>query len=39
VRKEDYVQPWLRKMVRKNAYGVYFIFNYVGSYYISFTFS
>src|SRR5271157_2423652 len=26
VRKEDYVQPWLRKMLRKNAYGVYFIF-------------
>jgi hypothetical protein len=26
VRKEDYVQPYLRKMVRKNAYGVYFIF-------------
>src|SRR6516225_7915470 len=26
VRKEDYVQPWLRKMVGKNAYGVYFIF-------------
>ena len=26
VRKEDYVQPWLRKMVRRNAYGVYFIF-------------
>ena len=23
VRKEDYVQPWLRKMVRRNAYGVY----------------
>src|SRR5262249_50052151 len=23
VRKEDYVQPWLRKMVGKNAYGVY----------------
>src|SRR5215471_17357819 len=22
VRKEDYVQPWLRKMVGKNAYGV-----------------
>ena len=26
VRKEDYVQPHLRKMVRKNAYGVFFIF-------------
>ena len=26
VRKEDYVQPWLRKMVGKNAYGVYFVF-------------
>src|SRR6201993_610922 len=26
VRKEDYVQPWLRKMVRRNAYGVYFTF-------------
>jgi hypothetical protein len=26
VRKEDYVQPWLRKMVRRNAHGVYFIF-------------
>src|SRR6516225_8705990 len=26
VSKEDYVQPWLRKMVRRNAYGVYFIF-------------
>jgi len=26
VRKEDYVQPWLRRMVRNNAYGVYFIF-------------
>jgi hypothetical protein len=26
VRKEDYVQPYLRKMVRKNAYGVFFIF-------------
>jgi hypothetical protein len=26
VRKEDYVQPWLRKMVGKNAYGVYFLF-------------
>ena len=26
VRKVDYVQPWLRKMLRKNAYGVYFIF-------------
>ena len=39
VRKEDYVQPWLRKMVKKNAYGVFFIFNYVDSYYISFTYS
>jgi hypothetical protein len=27
VRKEDYVQPWLRKMVGKNAYGVYFVFS------------
>ena len=26
VRKEDYVQPWLRKMVKKNAFGVFFIF-------------
>jgi hypothetical protein len=26
VRKEDHVLPWLRRMVRKNAYGVYFIF-------------
>ena len=26
VRKEDYVQPWLRRMVRKDVYGVYFIF-------------
>src|SRR5262249_32904005 len=26
VRKEDYVQPWLRKLGRKNAYGVFFIF-------------
>src|SRR5438477_9857577 len=26
VRKEAYVRPWLRKMVRRNAYGVYFIF-------------
>jgi len=26
VRKEDYVRPWLRRMVNKNAYGVYFIF-------------
>jgi len=26
VRKEDHVQPWLRKMVKKNAYGVFFIF-------------
>src|SRR5262250_1697688 len=26
VRKEDYVQPWLRRMVRKNAYGVFFVF-------------
>src|SRR6516164_3127314 len=25
-RKEDYVQRWLRRMERKNAYGVYFIF-------------
>jgi hypothetical protein len=26
VRKEDYVLPWLRRMAKKNAYGVYFIF-------------
>ncbi len=26
VRKEDYVLPWLRRMTRRNAYGVYFIF-------------
>jgi hypothetical protein len=26
VRKEDYVLPHLRRMVKKNAYGVYFIF-------------
>jgi hypothetical protein len=26
VRKEDYVLPRLRRMVKKNAYGVYFIF-------------
>src|SRR3984957_6900354 len=26
VRKEDYVQPWLRRMTKRNAYGVYFIF-------------
>ena len=26
VRKEDYVQRWLRSMVRGNKYGVYFIF-------------
>ncbi len=26
VRKEDYVQRHLRRMVRNNAYGVYFIF-------------
>ncbi len=26
VRKEDYVQPWLRRMVRKDVYDVYFIF-------------
>src|SRR5262245_29920876 len=26
VRKEDHVRPWLRQMVRKGAYGVYFIF-------------
>jgi hypothetical protein len=26
VRKEDFVQPWLRRMVKKGAYGVYFIF-------------
>jgi hypothetical protein len=26
VRKEDYVERWLRSMVRGNQYGVYFIF-------------
>jgi hypothetical protein len=26
VRKEDYVQPWLRRMERAGRYGVYFIF-------------
>src|SRR5271167_2643 len=26
VRKEDYVSPRLRRLVKKNAYGVYFIF-------------
>ena len=26
MRKEEYVRPWLRKMVRKNAFGVYFVF-------------
>ena len=26
VRKEDYVLPWQRRMMNKNAYGVYFIF-------------
>ena len=26
VRKEDYVLPALRRMVKKNAFGVYFIF-------------
>jgi len=26
VRKEDYVLPWLRRMVKQNAHGVYFIF-------------
>ncbi len=26
VRKEDYVRPHLRRMVKNNAYGVYFIF-------------
>src|ERR1700751_4950134 len=26
VRKEDYVLPWLRRMRKKNTYGVYFIF-------------
>jgi hypothetical protein len=26
VRKEDYILPWLRRMVKNNAYGVYFIF-------------
>ena len=27
VRKEDFVLRWQRRMVRKNAYGVYFIFD------------
>jgi hypothetical protein len=26
VRKEDHVVPWLRRMMKKDAYGVYFIF-------------
>jgi hypothetical protein len=26
IRKEDFVLRWQRRMVRKNAYGVYFIF-------------
>ena len=26
VRKENYVLPWLRRMTKRNAYGVYFIF-------------
>jgi hypothetical protein len=26
VRKEDHILPWLRRMTKKNAYGVYFIF-------------
>ena len=26
VRKEDYVLPWQRRMVKRNGYGVYFIF-------------
>ncbi len=26
VRKEDHVPPWLRRMARRDAYGVYFIF-------------
>src|SRR4249919_1844596 len=26
VRKEDYVLPWLRRITKRNAYGVYFIF-------------
>ena len=26
VRKDDYVLPWLRRMTKRNAYGVYFIF-------------
>ena len=26
VRKEDHVRPWLRRMEKRNAYGVYFIF-------------
>jgi hypothetical protein len=29
VRKEDFVRPWLRRMVKKNAYGVYFNFKSV----------
>jgi hypothetical protein len=31
VRKEDFVRRWQRRMVRKNAYGVYFIFKSMGS--------
>src|SRR5215813_4001537 len=31
VRKEDYVQPWLRKMAKKNAFGVFFIFKEHGA--------
>src|SRR5215475_10165842 len=27
IRKEDYVLRWQRRMVRKNLYGVYFIFD------------
>lgn len=26
VRKEDHILPWLRRMERNNAYGVYFIY-------------
>jgi hypothetical protein len=26
VRKEDHVLPWLRRLVKKNGYGVYFVF-------------
>ena len=26
VRKEDHVLPWLKRMARRDAFGVYFIF-------------